>query len=418
MSEKSEKNFDFSDWSDNMPHAPPAYGRFSPPPGPPPQNPFHQSSGYHSDDLVYSGSRSRGLNDSYYSPPPGDPYGRGSSPYGGPSYAGSSQYQGPPQGYYPSASGYSQNDPSYRDGQQFPGFSYTGNTPHKRDPLNPPPACFMRRPNPQCPYPRLQESIHIPAQDKNTLEKGFMPIFPAPQLLMAHDVQPADLARLLEDCHLISAESVGQKITANVAPLAMGVGFLPGLLVTHGLENRMKRGNIEDAAGLVEVWDEAFFAPRRLRLTMQRGRAYEYNDSSSSDSDSDDNYRHRTSRGAYDMMPPPPVVGYGYRGLVGRRSALGPRPTLVGALRAEAGIRGPGLLGGVGLVRGARMALQQEIVADQYAHHDQRLAAEDAERARRKAERRARKKAKKAAKRGAGVSGMGDQRIYLVISNR
>ncbi|TFY65575.1 hypothetical protein EVG20_g5512, partial [Dentipellis fragilis] len=95
MSEKSEKNFDFSDWSNNMPHPPPAYGRFSPPPGPPPQNPFHQSSGYHSDDPGCSGSRSRGLNDSYYSPPPGDPYSRGSSPYGGPSYGGFVAVPGP-----------------------------------------------------------------------------------------------------------------------------------------------------------------------------------------------------------------------------------------------------------------------------------------------------------------------------------
>ncbi|KAA1471628.1 hypothetical protein DENSPDRAFT_743910, partial [Dentipellis sp. KUC8613] len=152
-----------------------------------------------------------------------------------------------------------------------PGFTYTGKAPSKRDPLNPPPPSFTRPQDPQSPHPRLHEPIRIAAQDASTLSKGFVPVFPAPQLLMAHDVQPADLARLLEDCHLVSAESVGQRVAANVAPLVLGVGFLPGLFVTRAIEKRMKRGNVGDVVGLVEVWDQAFFAPRRLRITMQRG---------------------------------------------------------------------------------------------------------------------------------------------------
>ncbi|KAA1471614.1 hypothetical protein DENSPDRAFT_837644 [Dentipellis sp. KUC8613] len=380
----SEKRGELTGYSGGASESLPAY---APPPGPPQQNPgFYQSSGGH------GSNDSRGLADSYYAPPSHSPYSSGLSPYP-PGH--------PPQGHYPSppiSQGGSPNPSDMNLAQQFPGFTYTGKAPSKRDPLSPPPSAFARQPNPQCPYPPLPEPIRIPAQDRKTLDKGFIPMFPAPQFLLAHDVQPADLARLLEDCHLMSATSIGQKITANVAPLAMGVGFFPGILISRALENRMKRGNVQDAVGLIEVWDEAFFAPRRLRVALQRGRMSgttidKRDDSSSSssdsDSDSDDDHKPKYSHG---------TTGQGQAGL-------------------GVGV-GAGVVDGRAARKAEKRANRDARRAQKRADRDERRAEKKADRAQRKAERRARKEARKTVRRSGGIDGNIDERIYLVISNR
>jgi len=96
-----------------------------------------------------------------------------------------------------------------------------------------------------------------------------MPIFPSPELLIAHDVQPADLSRLLEDCHLMGKLSTRDHVVSNVIPLALGMSFVGGIFATKGIEKHMKGKKVADVNGLLEVWDIAFFAPRRLRLSIE-----------------------------------------------------------------------------------------------------------------------------------------------------
>jgi len=96
--------------------------------------------------------------------------------------------------------------PGFQQATSYPEFTYTGSAPADRDHsthlLSVSPAHRT-----QLAPSRSSRSHHIPTQ-KNDLNSGFVPIFPSPELLIAHDVQPADLSRLLEDCHLMGKLSM------------------------------------------------------------------------------------------------------------------------------------------------------------------------------------------------------------------
>ncbi|KIP06957.1 hypothetical protein PHLGIDRAFT_434674 [Phlebiopsis gigantea 11061_1 CR5-6] len=159
--------------------------------------------------------------------------------------------------------------------------------------LNPPPPAFARAPQAQFPY---------------------SPPF------ATHDVNEEDWTRFLGDLQKIGALSPMNRIVSNVAPLAMGIGFLPGLLVTRAFESRMKTNKAGPASQLVEYWNSHYFHPRMMDVALVQGQTVygsaaglppqmaqqgssrsrgDYDsDSSSSSSSSDDDRRHSRSRGS------------------------------------------------------------------------------------------------------------------------
>lgn len=96
------------------------------------------------------------------------------------------------------------------------------------DVLNPPPPSFTRAPGGNFPYSPFPPCVLHGIGE--TLDKGF-PVVPPPSNVQphpfaTHDVKEEDWARLLGDLKSVSSLSVGQKIGAGVAPMAMGVGFV------------------------------------------------------------------------------------------------------------------------------------------------------------------------------------------------
>ncbi|TFY65573.1 hypothetical protein EVG20_g5514 [Dentipellis fragilis] len=175
----------------------------------------------------------------------------------------------PVQGDYLPASGHPHSDsPHPVDALgpcQLEGFTYTGKAVSNRDPLKPPPPSFSRLPNPECTYPPLPQPIRIPCQGMH-LNSGFLPLFPAPQLLLAHDVQPSDISRLLEDCHIQGERNLAEDLGANAM---LGMSLMPGLFAADAIMRAVTRKRKHKVSDLVGVWDEAFFAPRRLRASIE-----------------------------------------------------------------------------------------------------------------------------------------------------
>ncbi|TFY64468.1 hypothetical protein EVG20_g5930 [Dentipellis fragilis] len=151
------------------------------------------------------------------------------------------------------------------------GLTYTGTAPPKRDPFHPSPPSLSRRPDPQCTYLSLRQSLRIPSKSKHGIGKGFVPAFPSPQLLAAHDVQPADISRLLEDCHLIGELGANQCVGACPPPTPTGAPGLPDFLAMEADRERVVDANMyeEDVLELLEAWDEEFFAPRKLHVSIE-----------------------------------------------------------------------------------------------------------------------------------------------------
>ncbi|EIM82897.1 uncharacterized protein STEHIDRAFT_160514 [Stereum hirsutum FP-91666 SS1] len=152
-----------------------------------------------------------------------------------------------------------------------PGFSYTGRVPSKRNPLKPLPDCFTREPDPKCSYRPLRSPIHIPSRNINNLTEGFLPMFPDAPSLLAHDVLPADLSRLLEDCHLIGKLTLGQHIGAELVPELMGVEAVAGFFMAEGISGQAAKRRVKNVGDLLDTWNEQFFAPRKLRAWVHTG---------------------------------------------------------------------------------------------------------------------------------------------------
>ncbi|KAA1471612.1 hypothetical protein DENSPDRAFT_837642 [Dentipellis sp. KUC8613] len=155
-----------------------------------------------------------------------------------------------------------------------PGLTYTGTAPPKRDPFHPSPPSLSRRPDPECQYPPLRKSLRIPSKSKHGIGKGFEPAFPSPEILAAHDVQPADISRLLEDCHLVGELGANQCVGACPPPTPSGATGLPDFIALAAEREKIADANMyeEDVVELLEVWDEEFFAPRKLHVSIEHER--------------------------------------------------------------------------------------------------------------------------------------------------
>jgi hypothetical protein len=102
------------------------------------------------------------------------------------------------------------------------------------DVLNPPPPCFTRPPpnNPlmSAPFPQCT-LVSIDSK----LDNGFPMLAPPsplqPHPFVIHDVNEEDWLRFLNDIKVVGALSPMNKIVSGVAPLALGIGFFPGLSI-------------------------------------------------------------------------------------------------------------------------------------------------------------------------------------------
>ncbi|TFY79837.1 hypothetical protein EWM64_g4179 [Hericium alpestre] len=103
-------------------------------------------------------------------------------------------------------------------------------------------------------------------------------MYPCPGYLAVHDVRPEDFSRLLEDCHLLGKLHPGEHAVAMLSPLVLGVGFLPGFFVTYALQKNFKRSHVKHVGELLQVWDEAFFRPRRLKIWIEKGKVQQAKD--------------------------------------------------------------------------------------------------------------------------------------------
>jgi len=105
----------------------------------------------------------------------------------------------------------------------------------------------------------------LPAAPEGGLPQGM------PHPFSTHDIPEADWLRFLEDISIVAKLSGGQKAKAQILPAAMAVALPVGFLISRGIQNKMKARKAEDAAELVDTWNQFFFLPRRVRAILTHG---------------------------------------------------------------------------------------------------------------------------------------------------
>jgi len=154
----------------------------------------------------------------------------------------------------------------------------TGSFAPKRNPLDPPPSAFTRPIaaylDPR-PFPPLSIQSH-----KASLQDGFPALPAAPEMALppgaphpfsTHDIPEADWLRFLEDIGIIAKLNGMKKAKAQIIPAAMGVSLPIGFLISRGIQKKMQSGKNEDAADLVDTWNQFFFQPRHVRAILTQG---------------------------------------------------------------------------------------------------------------------------------------------------
>ncbi|EMD34638.1 hypothetical protein CERSUDRAFT_125226 [Gelatoporia subvermispora B] len=141
--------------------------------------------------------------------------------------------------------------------------------------LDPPPACFSRPLPPMMPYGPFPVTSVL-SQSKR-LEDGFPLAAPpsagGPHPFATHDITQEDWILFLQHVKAVAGLTGMNKVVANVAPLAMGVGFLPaGLLISRGLENGMKNKKRGPVSEIIAQWNHYFFHPRQIDIALAQGR--------------------------------------------------------------------------------------------------------------------------------------------------
>lgn len=96
--------------------------------------------------------------------------------------------------------------------------------------LDPPPTCFSRPFPPQLPYGPFPVTSVMSASKR--LEDGFPLMAPpsaaSPHPFATHDVTQEHWILFLRQMKTVAGLTGMNKVVANVAPMVMGVGFLPG----------------------------------------------------------------------------------------------------------------------------------------------------------------------------------------------
>ncbi|CAE6452660.1 unnamed protein product [Rhizoctonia solani] len=138
-----------------------------------------------------------------------------------------------------------------------------------RDPLDPMPPCFSWNPLLNTPYEALSQPFAVHAKPgKKFLDDAFEIV--GTNLLENHDVCDRDWDRLLQDIQTVARLTKGQRIAARVLPVTMYMGCT-GFFVSRAIERGMKRKKAASVNALLDVWNERFFRPRHLEITLWRG---------------------------------------------------------------------------------------------------------------------------------------------------
>jgi len=130
----------------------------------------------------------------------------------------------------------------------------------------------FRRPVPaNFPPPSFPPIAHQSAGKSNLIGEGFKPHYYGP-LFVAHDVSAADYSRFLEDIVTAGQVNALGLVVANVAPIALHIGFVGGFFVARAITRAMARRNEPTVHEAIEVWQQAFFGPRGLDVyVVQKG---------------------------------------------------------------------------------------------------------------------------------------------------
>ncbi|THH00718.1 hypothetical protein EW026_g1861 [Hermanssonia centrifuga] len=187
-----------------------------------------------------------------------------------------------PQGYSPNGAppqDYSYNragspSPSGRPGGLLGGLKSFAPGASPSQLLNPPPPSFNRPPPDNLPYNPFPPCALISVGSH--LEDGF-PALPPPTTVQPHpfslhDVKEEDWTKFVGHLKSAAALSPTNRIVSNVAPMVLGVGFLPGLFVTKGIESHMKKRKDGSVAEIINQWNHYFFYPRRMEVTLTQGQ--------------------------------------------------------------------------------------------------------------------------------------------------
>ncbi|CAM0136296.1 hypothetical protein VKS41_006899 [Umbelopsis sp. WA50703] len=139
--------------------------------------------------------------------------------------------------------------------------------PPARDPFNPLPDCFQRKPVFHQ-YPPHFSPIYIPTLGKY-LDDGFPDIFPAVQLA-SRDILSEEWSRFLDDLTLVGQFSGGQKMLTKAFPVTTYALFI-GHIITKTVENNMKKGKHNKVAVMVDIWNGVFFNTRGVNIALIHG---------------------------------------------------------------------------------------------------------------------------------------------------
>ncbi|KAF8704290.1 hypothetical protein RHS03_06102, partial [Rhizoctonia solani] len=138
-----------------------------------------------------------------------------------------------------------------------------------RDPLDPMPSCFSRDPPTEAAHQALSYPFIVHAKPGKKLLDDAFDTFSS-NILEKYNVFDHDWARLIEDIRIAAQLTKGEKATAKVLPVTKYIGCT-GYFVSRAIEKKMKRKNAASVNALLEVWNEQFFRPRRLEITLCRG---------------------------------------------------------------------------------------------------------------------------------------------------
>ncbi|KAF8750463.1 hypothetical protein RHS01_09281 [Rhizoctonia solani] len=138
-----------------------------------------------------------------------------------------------------------------------------------RDPLDPMPSCFSRNVPTDAAHQALSYPFIVHAKPGKKLLDDAFDTFSS-NILEKYNVFDHDWARLIEDIRIAAQLTKGEKVTAKVLPVTKYIGCT-GYFVSRAIEKKMKRKNAASVNALLEVWNEQFFRPRRLEITLCRG---------------------------------------------------------------------------------------------------------------------------------------------------
>ncbi|KAI0360330.1 hypothetical protein OH77DRAFT_1418220 [Trametes cingulata] len=143
--------------------------------------------------------------------------------------------------------------------------------------IDPPPPSFLRRPSPSFPYGPF-EPLEVLAAGKR-LDDGFVATLPfsatQPHPFATHDVMEEDWMRFLGDLKLAGSLSIRDKVISGLAPAAIGLGIIPGLLVSFAIDSHMKKKKQKPVDELIGYWNECFFKHRRMEVLLAKGTSEE-----------------------------------------------------------------------------------------------------------------------------------------------